>query len=80
MFCLHKLCRSHTKKNGLLKFLGKKMDKGTKRICSEYRRNKWSVCFVNDLLQKIDTTGSVERKDEISLIPATHRNGTRFCK
>jgi len=38
MFYLHELCNSHTKKNVLLKFLGKKLDWEAKRICWEYRR------------------------------------------
>ena len=35
---------------------------GAKRICSEFREKKWAVSSVNDLLRKIDKTGSVERK------------------
>ena len=35
---------------------------GAKRICSEFRQKKWAVSAVNDLLLKIDKTGSVERK------------------
>jgi len=38
------------------------LNKRAKLICSEYRRKKWSVSFVNDILPKIDKTGSVERK------------------
>jgi len=55
IFCLHELCRSHTKKNVLSKFVGKKKD-------SEYCRKKWSVSYVNNLFRKIDKTGSVKRK------------------
>ena len=35
---------------------------GDKRICSAFRQKKWAVSSINDLLQKIDKTGSVERK------------------
>jgi len=35
---------------------------GAKRICSEFRQKKWAFSSVNDLLRKIDRTGSVERK------------------
>ena len=39
-----------------------RQEKGWKRICSEFRQKKWAVSSVNDLLRKIDKTGSVERK------------------
>jgi len=35
---------------------------GAKWICSEFRQKKWAVSSVNDLLRKINKTGSVERK------------------
>jgi len=35
---------------------------GAKWICSEFQQKKWAVSSVNDLLRKIDKTGSVERK------------------
>jgi len=38
-----------------------------KQICSEYHRKKWSVSFVNDLLRKIDKTGSFERNADSGL-------------
>jgi len=49
------------KKNVWLNFLGKKwwVAKG---ICSEFRQNKGVVSSVNNLLWKINKTGSVERK------------------
>jgi len=42
LFCLHKLCHIHTKKNVFLKFLDKKRDGTAKQTCSKYRRKK--VC------------------------------------
>ena len=64
MFCLqntnYELCRSHSKKNVLLKFLGKKMDGALNEFVPNFVPN--SVSSINDLLRKIDKTGSVERK------------------
>jgi len=35
---------------------------GAKRICSKFWQKKWAVSLINDLLRKIDKTGSVEQK------------------
>ena len=45
-----------------IKVLRPEKEWGAKRICSEFRQKKWTVSSVNDLLRKIDKTGSVERK------------------
>jgi len=61
--------------NVLLTFFSKKRDEGTKQICLKYRRKKWSVSFVNDLLRKIDEAGSVERKASSGRPESVERNG-----
>ena len=45
-----------------IKVLRQEKGWGAKRIGSEFRQKKWAVSSVNDLLPKIDKTGSVERK------------------
>ena len=47
-----------------IKVLRQEKEWGAKRICSEFWQKKWAVTVssVNDLLRKIDKTGSVERK------------------
>jgi len=45
-----------------IKVLRQEKGWSAKRICSEFRQKKWAVSSVNDLLRKIDKTGSVERK------------------
>jgi len=48
------------KEKCFIKILRQEKGWGAKQICSEYHRKKWSVSSVNDLLQEIDKTGSVE--------------------
>jgi len=49
-------------KKCFIKVLRQEKGWGAKRISSEFRQKKWAVSSVNDLLRKIDKTGSVERK------------------
>jgi len=51
----------HVRKKCLIKLLRQEKGWGATRICTECRRKKWVVSSVNNILRKIDKTGSVER-------------------
>jgi len=56
-YAVHNFTREE---NCFIKILMQEKGRESKRICTKYRRKQWPVSFVNDLLRKIDKTGSVE--------------------